>query len=214
MAVIFSKNSGVNDGLWKDTDRALIAVMQDADNQKNKDDELVNALFNVKKSGKFGERVTSLTGFSNFDIVEEGGEAPLDEVQEGYGKLIVHKQFMKKFVCTAEMAEDANLDAMKTASANFIRAYKRSRAEFASRALSAQGASFAYGGNQIDRTTGDGLGCFRRRTRARRAARRPRATYLPMPLAATRGRCTAWPTSGGTLKTTAGRPWGIPSIPS
>lgn len=160
MAVVFSKNSGLNDGLWKDIDRALIAVMQDADNQKNKDDELVNAVFNVKKSQKFGEKTSSVTAFSNFDIVAEGGSAPQDELEEGYASLVVHKQFMKKFVCTAEMAEDANFDAMKTASENFIRAYKRSRAEFASKALTAQGASFVYGATTLDKKTGDGKALF------------------------------------------------------
>ncbi|MFV0413915.1 MAG: hypothetical protein ACK5L3_11750, partial [Oscillospiraceae bacterium] len=156
MAVIFSKKSGLNDGLWKDIDRALSAVMQDADTEKNTDEELVKALFNLKKSQKFGERTTGLTSFGNFEIVEEGTEAPLDDLQEGFGKLVVHQQFMKKFVCTAEMAEDADIDTMKTDSANFIRAYKRSRAQFASHALTCQGSSFVYGAKPLDRTTGDG----------------------------------------------------------
>lgn len=160
MAVIFSKTSGSNDGLWKDIDRALIAVMQDTDNQKNNDDSLVNALFNVKTSARFGEKTSGLTAFSNFDIVDEGAAAPMDELQEGFSKLIIHKQFMKKFVCTAEMAEDSIIDEMKTASANFIRAYKRSRAQFASRALTSQGNQFVYGAHSIDKTTGDGQGLF------------------------------------------------------
>ena len=160
MAIAFSKSSGLNDGLWKGVDRALIAVMQDTDNEKNHDDELVKALFNVKKSKKFGERTTGLTSFSNFDIVEEGVSAPLDDLQEGMGKLVQHKQFMKKFICTAEMAEDADIDTMKTASANFVRAYKRSRAEFASKALSSQGGNFVYGSTTLDKTTGDGEALF------------------------------------------------------
>lgn len=160
MAVVFSKNSGENDGLWKDVDRALMAVMQDTDNEKNNDDELVKKLFTVKKSKKFGEKTTGLTEFSDFQIVGEGAPAVLDDIQEGFSKLIVHKQFLKKFVCTAEMAEDMNLDEMKIASANFIRSYKRSRANFASSALVQEGAKFSYGSQALDKTTGDGQGLF------------------------------------------------------
>lgn len=160
MAVLFSKNSGDNDGLWKDIDRTLMAIMQDTDNEKNNDDEIVKQLFSVKSSSKFGERTTGLTEFSDFQIVGEGDVAPLDSIQEGFAKTIVHQQFLKKFVCTAEMAEDMNLDEMKLASANFIRAYKRSRANFASSSLVQEGATFSYGSQALDKTTGDGLGLF------------------------------------------------------
>jgi hypothetical protein len=161
MAIVFSKSSGINDSLWKEIDNALVSEMINADKAKNKDDELVNALFNVKKSERFGEKTVGLTGFANFDIVPEGSAAPLDDLQEGYSKLIVHKQFMKKFVCTAEMAEDSSLDIMKTASANFIRAYKRSRAQFASNALTSQSAAFSYGAvSGIDGKTADGEALF------------------------------------------------------
>lgn len=161
MAIVFSKKSQINDGLWKDLDGVLIKAMLDTDREKNKDDELVSSLFNVKDSKKFGEKTIGLTGFGNFDIVDEGDVAPMDELQEGYSKLIVHKQFMKKFVCTAEMAEDMTEDIMKTASANFIRAYKRSRAQFASKALTSQSAAFTYGSTSgIDASTADGLALF------------------------------------------------------
>ena len=82
MPIVFSKNSGLNDGLWKDIDRTLMAVMQDTDNEKNKDDDLVKALYSVKKSSKFGERTSGLTELSNFAIVGEGEVAPLDDIQE------------------------------------------------------------------------------------------------------------------------------------
>lgn len=160
MSVIFSKSSGLNDSLWKDIDRALSAVMQDVDNEKNNDDKLVKDLFTVKKSSKFGEKTTGLTDFADFMAVDEGNSAPLDDLQETWPKLIVHTAFAKKFICTAEMAEDNNLDDMKLASSNFIRSYKRSRAGFASAALTTEGKTFAFGGKTFDRTTGDGEGLF------------------------------------------------------
>ena len=40
MAITFSKNSNLNDELWKTIDTALTTVMQDTDNEKNNDDDL------------------------------------------------------------------------------------------------------------------------------------------------------------------------------
>lgn len=160
MAIIFAKNSGINDELWKVNDQIVRAVLQDTDNEKNNDDELVKALFNVSKSDKFGEKMSSMTEMGNFEIVEEGDPGIQDEIQQGFSKLIVHKQFIKTFTCTAEMNEDNNIDDMKIAAANFVRAYKRTRAQFASDALTTEGASFVFGGKTLDKTTGDGKGLF------------------------------------------------------
>ena len=50
---------------------------------------------------------------------------------------------------------------MKVAAANFVRAYKRSRAQFASDALVSEGATFTFGAKPgFDKTTGDGKGLF------------------------------------------------------
>ena len=135
MAITFSKSSGLNDDLWKVTDTTLRMVMQDTDNEKNNDDELVKALYNVNTSKKFGEKVGSMTEFGNFEAVTEGGNYIQDELQAGYSKLIEHTPFLKGFVCTREMRDDGQIDTMKIAAANFVRSYKRSRAQFASDAL-------------------------------------------------------------------------------
>lgn len=158
--IIFAKNSGLNDDLWKVNDQIVRAVLQDTDNEKNNDDELVNALFSVKKSDKFGEKMSSLTEMSNFEIVDEGDAAVQDDIQQGFSKLIEHKQFIKSFVCTAEMNEDNDIDTMKTAAANFVRAYKRTRAQYASDCLTTEGSTFLFGGKTLDKTTGDGEGLF------------------------------------------------------
>jgi len=160
MAIVFAKNSGLNDDLWKVNDQIVRAVLQDTDNEKNNDDELVNSLFNVAKSDKFGEKISSLTEMGNFQIVDEGDAGKQDEIQQGFSKLIEHYQFMKGFTCTAEMNEDGDINAMKTAAANYIRAYKRSRAQYASDMLTAEGSTISFGGKTLDRTTGDGKALF------------------------------------------------------
>ena len=160
MAVTFSKHGGLNDEAWKVIDTELSMVIQDVDTEKNKDDELVKALYNVKTSKKFGEKQGSMTEFGNFVEVSEGDNAIADDIQMGFSKLIEHTQFIKGFTCTREAKDDGNIDMMKQAAANFVRSYKRSRAQFASDALVAEGTTFIYGGKSYDKTTGDGKGLF------------------------------------------------------
>ena len=160
MAVIFSKHGGQNDEAWKVIDTELSMVIQDTDTEKNKDDELVKALFNVKTSKKFGEKQGSMTEFGNFEEVSEGDNGLQDDYSMGFSKLIEHHQFIKTFMCTREAKDDGNIDLMKTTAANFVRAYKRSRAQYASDCLTSQAATFAYGTKSYDRTTADGKALF------------------------------------------------------
>ena len=160
MAVIFSKHGGLNDEAWKTIDTELSMVIQDTDTEKNKDDELVKSLYNVKTSKKFGEKQGSMTEFGNFEEVTEGDNGIADDYQMGFSKLIEHHQFIKTFLCTREAKDDGNIDMMKQTAANFVRAYKRSRAQYASDALVAEGTTFLYGGKSYDKTTGDGKGLF------------------------------------------------------
>lgn len=160
MAIIFAKSSGKNDDLWKVTDQALSMVMKDTDTEKNKYEDYVNALFNVKKSASFGEKTSSLTSFGDFQVTKEGAPLPLDEMQQGFSKLIIHEAFAKKFVCTLEMKEDNKIDDMKAEAANLVRAYKRTRAQLASMFITAGATTFVYGGNTFDATTADGKALF------------------------------------------------------
>ena len=160
MAVTFSKHGGLNDEAWKTIDTELSMVIQDTDTEKNKDDELVKALFNQKTSKKFGEKQGSMTEFGNFEEVTEGDNGVADDYQMGFSKLIEHHQFIKTFTCTREAKDDGNIDMMKQTAANFVRAYKRSRAQYASDALTTEGTTFTYGGKTYDKTTGDGKALF------------------------------------------------------
>lgn len=160
MAVTFSNHGGLNDENWKVIDTVLSSVMQDTDTEKNKDDELVKSLYAVKTSKKFGEKKGSMTEFGNFSIVEEGDTAVEDDLQMGFSKLIEHSQMLKGFSCTRQAKDDGEIDIMKTAAANFVRSYKRTRADFGTAALCGEGATFTFGGKTLDRTTGDGKALF------------------------------------------------------
>lgn len=160
MSIIFSKNSGLNDDFWKVEAQILESVMKDVDSEKNDYDKLVSNIFMEKKSKKYAEKTTGITTFGNFQKVNEGGKAPLDDIQETFPKLITHTAFMKGFVCTREMKDDGDIDIMKTSAQNMVRSYKRSRAQFASAALTAEGTTFTYEGATYDKTTGDGKALF------------------------------------------------------
>lgn len=169
MAVVFSKLSGKNDSTFKAVEGVLTEIIQDADTGKTSDDEVLNAIFNVKSSKKFGERIGGLTEFANFEIVDEGDTAVADEIEEGFGKLIEHAAFMKDFKTTREMAKDGSIDEAKMAATNFMNAYKRSKLEYATTCLVTEGATFNYSGRVLDKTTGDGLGLFHQAHIAKRA---------------------------------------------
>ena len=117
MAVTFSKHGGLNDEAWKVIDTELSMVIQDTDTEKNKDDELVKALYNVKTSKKFGEKQGSMTEFGNFKRVAEGDNAIQDDIQMGFSKLIEHEPYLKGFICTREARDDGDIDMMKAAAA-------------------------------------------------------------------------------------------------
>jgi len=158
--LVFAKNSGKNDDLWKVTDQVLSAVMMDADSEKNKYDDFVNAVFNVKESKAFGEKTSSITSFATFQEVGEGEVLPLDSIEQGFSKLIEHKTYGKKFACTLEMKEDGRIDDMKTYASGLVRSYKTTRAGIASAFMSAEGTTYTYNGKSYDRTTGDGKALF------------------------------------------------------
>lgn len=160
MAIIFSKNSGLNDDFWKVEAQVLQSVMQDVDSEKNNYDKFVSDTFIEKTSKKYAEKTGSMTSLGNFSIVGEGESAPMDDMQEGFTKLIVHNTFMKGFSCTREMKDDGDIDIMKTTAANFVRSYKRTRAQLASDALTTEAASFTFSGKALDKTTGDGKALF------------------------------------------------------
>ena len=162
MAIVFSKNSALNDDLWKPVGQVINAVMQDADREKTNYDQLVSDLAVEKKSKKYAEKQTGVTSLASFDVVAEGDKAPLDDIQETFPKLIIHSAFMKSVAITKEMLDDGDIDSAKTMARNLVLGYKRTRAELATNALVTEGATFTIGPSKtsLDKTTGDGLALF------------------------------------------------------
>lgn len=158
--IIISKNSGLNDDFWKVDAQVLAAVLYDINNEQSGYDKFVKDVFNEKDSKKYAEKLGSQTALGNFSVVAEGGKPEKDDIREGFSKLIEHAQFGLTVEITRQMKEDAQIDEMKQIVANLGNSYKRSRAEFASLALTSDGEEFTYGGKKFDRTTGDGKALF------------------------------------------------------
>jgi len=161
MAIVISKNSALNDDFWKPVAQVLNAVLLDTDSEKTDYDGLVSKIAIEKKSKKYAEKQSSLTSLGNFDIVNEGDTAPLDDFQEGTPKLIVHNTFMKEVHMTKEMNDDGDIDGMKTIAQQLVKSYKRSRAQFITNFISTEASTFNMGTRTgLDRTTGDGKSLF------------------------------------------------------
>ena len=161
MGIIISKGSGLNDDMWKDTGTVVTNWMMDVDKEQSKDDEQVKAIYRVESSDKWAEKSSGVTSMGDFEAVNEGENAPLDSIQEGFPKLIEHTAFMKKMVITAEMKEDNKVRDMMDQVKGFMHAYKRSRAKFGTQILTGGiTGSTVFGGKTFDVTTGDGLSLF------------------------------------------------------
>lgn len=155
MAIVISKSSGLNDDFWKPVGQVVNAILEEADQEQTDHDQLVKDLAIEKKSKKYAEKQTSVTSLSNFAPTAEGADAPLDDMQEGSPKLIVHHAFQKRVDITKEMVDDGDWDAIKSRSKNMVLAYKRTRASLMSAALTSNGTTFTFGGQTFDRTTHD-----------------------------------------------------------
>jgi hypothetical protein len=162
--IIYSKSSGLNDAAVGKLETPIKMVIEHESDMLTKRGGVCNWLFNVEKSGKFGETIIGQNEFDVFRATEEGAGAENDTISETYRKFIEHIQFMKEFTITREMMEDANFgvaqDAKRRAE-NFTRAYYKTMHKICEYAL-ANGteASGVFAKATLDLTAPDGLPLF------------------------------------------------------
>ena len=123
--IVYSKSSGFANAAIGKLETPIKMVIEHESDLQTKKGGICDWLFNVEKSNKFGETIIGQNEFDVFQAAEEGAAAETDAITETYRKFIEHIQFMKEFVITAEMMEDANYgvaaDAKRRAE-NFTRA--------------------------------------------------------------------------------------------
>ena len=162
--IIYSKSGGTNNAAIGKLETPIKMIIQNESDMLAKKGGICQALFNVEKSTKFGETVVGGNEFDLFKATPEGEAAEVDTVSETYHKFIEHIQFMKEFVISAEMMEDANYgiaaDAKHRAE-NFVRAYYKTVNNICEKALAgATATSATYASAQLDLSTADGLPLF------------------------------------------------------
>ena len=162
--IIYSKNSGLNNATFGKIELPIKMVIENESDILSKKGGIRDWLFNVEKSNRFGESIVLQNGFDTFQYVTEGSGAEIDTVSEINTKFIEHVQYMKEFVVTAEMVEDANyglaVDAKRRAE-NFTRAYYKTMNKLCESALmNAHEETCTFAGAELDLCTADGYPLF------------------------------------------------------
>ena len=162
--IIYSKSQGTSNAAIGRLETPIKMIIEHESDLLTKQGGICSALFNVEKSNRFGETIVGGNEFNLFKATEEGAAAETDTFIETYQKFIEHIQFMKEFVITAEMMEDANYGVAADAKRrieNFTRAYYKTVNKICESALSAgTSTSATFSGTTLDIASPDGLPLF------------------------------------------------------
>ena len=142
-------------------------IIENESNIQAKKNLILDQLYNVERSNRFGETLITETEFNLFKAAEEGAAAEQDNIRKLTSKFVEHIQFMKEFNISAEMMEDAGYGIATSAKRrieNFTRSYYRTMNNVAAYALiRATEPTFNYLGAELDLTTPDGLPVFNKK---------------------------------------------------
>ncbi len=157
--MIYTKLGDLNNSAIGKLETPIKMVIEHQSDFLSKKGGIRDWLFNVEKSNKFGETIVSQSDFNIFTATAEGSGAENDIVNDTMYKFIEHIQFMKEFVISAEMMEDATgglpIDAKRRAE-NFTRAYYKTMNKICEKALiSGTTRSFEFAGTTVDISTPD-----------------------------------------------------------
>ena len=162
--IIYSKSSGLADSAIGKLETPIKMVIEHESDMQTKKGGICDWLFNIEKSGKFGETIIGQNEFDVFRAASEGAGAENDTISETYRKFIEHIQFMKEFTVTAEMMEDANYGIAqdtKRRAENFTRSYYKTINKICEHALiNGTNAASTFARASLDLTTADGKALF------------------------------------------------------
>ena len=159
MSVTIRTNEGLkNNRMWDEWATLLDACIYDADAQQNKYDEIVKGITLEKKSKRWGEKSITMGGLGNFQAKAEGEDASQDTWEQGFEKFVQHSTFALEVEVSKELKDDNMLDDAKAKVINLVQAYKRTRAQLATDAITKAvtgTTSISFNGATIDVTCGD-----------------------------------------------------------
>ncbi len=162
--IIYSKSSGNTSAAIGRLETPIKMIIEHESDLIKKKGGACDLLFNVEKSNRFGETIVGGNEFGVFTATSEGEGVSADNVVETYSNFIEHIQFMKEFVISAEMMEDAQFgiasDAKRRAE-NFIRAYYKTVNNICEYALAnGLNTNGSFSGANISLAAPDGLPLF------------------------------------------------------
>lgn len=161
---IYSKTNYLNPGAIEAYETPIKMIIEHTCNVLERKESIAKALFNFEKSNRYGETIINTAGFGAFDAVPEGGTVSKDMIFETSNKFIEHIQFMKQFIITAEMLEDAKngiATSAKHRAEAFARAYYKTVNKLCEAALiNATQDVFEYGSAELDLRSVDNLPLF------------------------------------------------------
>ncbi len=162
--IIYSKSSGLANSAIGKLENPIKMIIEHESDLICKKGNLYDKIFNVEKSNRYGETIVVQNEFDMFQAASEGSGAEIDGMQDINSKFIEHIQFMKEFVISAEMVEDAQggiATEAKRRAENFTRAYYKTINKLCTLALaSAHEESMNYARANVDLTTADGCALF------------------------------------------------------
>ena len=160
--IVFSEGSGLNDSVFGKSQYA-IRRMSEKKAYAFEVKSLLPALFHMTDSQNFSEKFTGMTAFDGFKPIAEGGEVPVDGMQEGFSKTLEHVTWMDSFSITRAMIDDSRTLDLRKKPQGFVTGYYRTRERFGAALYAAaigQKTSFDFEGKTFDATCADKLALF------------------------------------------------------
>ena len=162
MKIVFSEGSGLNDSVYGRC-QAPIRMFLEKRGEQFEQQSVIKNLFKMGTSDNFGDLMTSMNAMAGFQTVGENGAYPVDGMQEGYNKLLVHETWKDSFSISQEMIEDGKLLDLKKQPAAFMTSYHRTREMFGAALFGGaiSGKSKAkFRGKEFDLRGADGSNLF------------------------------------------------------
>lgn len=160
--MIFTYGSGLNDSIFGKS-QAPITMFLEKRGEYWENNSMIDVLFDVQSANSWGEKATSMTGMDGWLPVGENGPHPVDEMQEGYNKVLEYEVWKNSFYISREAIDDAKMINLKQKPQAFIDAYYRTRERFAAGLYGAAALGqkqLDFRGKKFDLTVADGSNLF------------------------------------------------------
>lgn len=160
--IVFSEGSGLNDSVFGKSQEPIKFFLEkraEAFEQQS----MLKHLFSMMNSKNYGEKFTGMTAMDGFKPTGEGGEVPVDGMQETFSQFLEHMTWMNSFSITRAMIDDAKTIDLKQKPAQFITGYHRTRERFGAALYAGavkREAAITFEGQRFKATGADGLSVF------------------------------------------------------